>query len=152
MVGSCKICNLKHICMIQKFSFDETMDEKGVIHYKTNSDLVIAVTLTGHFERDAENSPDIRKPKHDMNKATGLFLKGKHREQIGEKVSRQGVQNVFMEQFDNIDDHQMKYGNKTTARSYEKKQHCGEYEKKHHCSNDFHESIQNVFELRKTDV
>ena len=40
MVGSCKICNAKHICMIQKSRFDETMDEKGVLHYKTRKRLL----------------------------------------------------------------------------------------------------------------
>ena len=58
-----------------------------------------------------------------------------------------------MEQFDNIDDHQMKYGNKTTARSYDVLMTARqEYERKQHCGNDFHEAIQNVFESQKTDV
>ena len=153
MVGSCKICKAKHTCMILSSPFEESVDEEGVIRYTTKDDLMIDVTVTGHFEKDEDNIPNIRKPLHDMKKATGLFLKGKKRERIGEKVSREGVQNVFMEQFENVDDHQMKYGNKTTARSYDVLMTARqEFERKQHCGNDFHESIQNVFESQKTDV
>ena len=62
-------------------------------------DLVIDVSVTGLFELDEANEPDISKPKHDLSQATGLFLKGKRRQQLAEKVSREGVQNVFAEQF-----------------------------------------------------
>ena len=153
MVGCCKICNAKHTCMIIKSPFDESVDDKGVITYKSNTDLIIDVTVTGFFEIDANNVPDIRKPKHDINKATGLFLKGKQREKIGEKVSREGVQNVYMEQFDKVHEHQIMFGNKTSVKSYDVLTTARqEFERKQHCGNDFFESIQNVFDSQKGDV
>ena len=153
LVGSCKICNAKHICIIQKSPFEETIDEKNAIKYAVKEDLVIGVSVTGNFEVDDDNRPDIRKPIHDMNKATGLFLKGKQCERIAKKVSKDGVQNVFMQQFDNLDEHQMLYGNKTSTKSYNVLMTARqEFEKKQRCGNDFFESIQNVLDSQTADV
>ena len=67
--------------------------------------------------------------------------------------SKDGVQNVFMQQFDNLDEHQMLYGNKTSTKSYNVLMTARqEFEKKQRCGNDFFESIQNVLDSQTADV
>ena len=118
MIGNCKVCSAVHTCVIQESPFLETLENEQ-IKYKPKTDLNINVSVTGNFDLKSDGSPDIRKPVHNLNKATGLFLKGQERQIIGEKVSKEGVQKVYMEQFDNANDEQVKMGNKTTIKSYD---------------------------------
>ena len=153
LVGYCKICNSKHICIIQDCPFDEKLAKDGKPSYDPQRDLCIDITVTGKFELKDDDTPDIGKPKHKLVKASGLFLKGKERQVIGEKVSKMGVQNAFMEQFDNVNENQMKTGNKTSVKSYDvlimARQ---EYEKKQRCGDDFFQSVQNIIDSQHIDT
>ena len=153
IVGHCKICNAEHTCMIQNSPFEENVLENGQIQYKVKDDLCIKVTVTGQFELNDDDAPDISKPKHNLMRAAGLHLKGNERITVGEKASKEGAQNVYMEQYDHMNEEQMKAGNKTTVRSYNVVMMARqEYEKKQRCGNDFFESVQNVYDSQKSDI
>ena len=154
LIGNCKICNSKHVCIIEDSPFNEKLIQNGKIKYETKSDLQIEVTVTGKFELNQyDDTPDITKPKHNLMKATGLFLKGKDRQIMGEKVSNEGVQTVFMKQFDDVDEDQLKSGNKTGIKSYDVLMNARqEYEKKLRCGNNFFESVQNIVDSQHLDI
>lgn len=153
IVGNCKICDAQHICTIKKSPFEESVKIKAVIEYKPKNDLILEVTVIGNFELDNEGAPDISKPQHDLNKATGLFLKGKERNFIGQKASKEGIQNVYMEQYDDMNESQIKQGNRSTIKSYDViKMARQEFEKKEHCGNSFYESVLNVLESQRSDI
>ena len=153
IVGHCKICHSEHTCMIQDSPFEETVLENGQIQYKVKDDLCIKVTVTGQFELNEDDVPDIGRPKHNLMRAAGLHLKGNERHKVGEKASKEGVQNVYMEQYDNMNEEQIKAGNKTTVKSYNVVMMARqEYEKKQRCGNNFFESVQNVLDSQKSDI
>ena len=115
--------------------------------------MMVDVTVTGEFELNNEDQPDISKPKHNLLKATGLHLKGKDRERIGERASKEGVQNVFMEQFDDLNEAQLKSGNKTSIKPYNVVMMARqEYEKKQRCGDNFYQSVQNIMASQHCDV
>ena len=151
--GSCKICKSIHELFIEESPFVENASRDGNVQYSVMSDMIVKVFVIGRFELDAHNRPDISAPKHNLEKATGLFLKGRERECIGEKSSRLGVQNVFMEQFDNLDEEQMKHGNKTSIKSYDViKMARLEHEKKQRCGDTFFESVENIIDSQHLDI
>ena len=153
IVGHCKICDAEHTCMIQNSPFEENVLENGQIQYKVKDDLCIKVTVTGQFELNDDDAPDISKPKHNLMRAAGLHLKGNERRTVGEKASKEGAQNVYMEQYDHMNEEQMKAGNKTTVKSYNVVMMARqEYEKKQRCGNDFFQSVQNVYDSQKSDI
>ena len=153
LVGYCKICNSKHECIIPESPFEENLMLNGRVNYKPLHDCHIEVTVHGKFELNELDEPDIGKPKHDLRKATGLCLKGKKREVIGEKVSKKSVQSVFMEQFDDIDEPQMERGNRTCVKSYDVlKMAQQEHEKKLRCGDDFFQSVVNIVDSQGIDI
>ena len=153
VAGKCKICKSQHICFIQDSPFEEVFQSDGSIKYKVKSDMVVDVSVTGNFELDEEDQPDITAPKHDVMKASGLFLKGIEREFVGERASKIGVQNCYMEQFDNVNEEQLKAANKTSVKSVDViKMARQEYEKKQRCGNDFFESVQNIIDSQQKDI
>jgi hypothetical protein len=115
--------------------------------------MLIDVTVNGKFELNDDDKPDIGKPKHNLLKATGLHLKGKDRENMGEKASKEGVQNVYMKQFDDLNETQLKSGNKTSVKSYNVLMMARqEYEKKQRCGDDFYQSVQNIMDSQHCDT
>ena len=151
--GSCKICKSLHELIIEESPFDEIELKDGKIQYSAISDMLVEVKATGRFELDDEGRPDISVPKHDLDKATGLFLKGRERQILGKRASKMGVQNVFVEQFDDVDDEQMKHGNRTSVRSYDViKMARQEYERKQRCGDDFFESVENIIDSQHLDI
>ena len=153
ITGQCKVCQSKHVCLIDQCPFDEQVLPNGEIRYIPKKDMMVDVTVTGQFHLNDEDQPDITKPKHNLLKATGLHLKGKEREHIGEKASKEGVQTVFMEQFDDLNDAQLKSGNKTSIKSYNVVMMARqEYEKKQRCGDNFYQSVQNIMASQHCDV
>ena len=153
VAGKCKICQSKHICIIKDSPFDEVFQPDGSVKYKVKSNMVVDVHVIGKFELDEDDKPDITAPKHDLMKASGLFLKGREREIVGERASKIGVQNVYMEQYDNVNEEQLKAANKTSVKSYNViKMARQEHEKKQRCGNDFFESVQNIIDSQQKDI
>ena len=151
--GRCKICHSRHDCIIERSPFDESISPEGKIICKPKSDMIIDIVVTGKFHLDDDDLPDIGAPKHDLKKAAGLFLKGREREILGAKVSEEGVQNVYMQQYDDVNEPQLKSGNTTSVKNYNVlKMARQEYERKQRCGDDFFQSVQNVYDSQSTDI
>ena len=153
LMGRCKICNSRHVCIIERSPFDENISPNGKFICKPKSDMIIDVVVTGRFHLNDDALPNISAPKHDLKKATGLFLKGREREILGAKASEEGVQNVYMQQYDDVNEPQLKSGNTTSVKNYNVlKMARQEYERKQRCGDDFFQSVQNVYDSQSTDI
>ena len=151
--GTCKICAACHIYQIENNPFEESITKDNVVAYKPVKDMSINVTVIGRFDLTEDDMPDVTKPKHDLKKSAGLHLKGRARELVANRATNVGTKSTYLEQLDYADDHQIKYGNKTSVKSIPViKQARLEEEKKSRGGKNYYEAALHVFESQSTDI
>ena len=152
VTGTCKICSAIHNYDIVDNPFEETLTTDHLVLYNPVRDMEIKVTVTGKFELDKDNEPIITKPKHYLKNSTGLHLKGRARELIANKATNIGAKSTYLEQLDYADEHQIKFGNRTSVKSVPViKQARQEQEKKSQGGRNFYEAAVNVYESQVMD-
>ena len=152
VTGTCKICSAIHNYDIVDNPFEETLTTDHLVLYNPVRDMEIKVTVTGKFELDNNNEPIITKPKHYLENSTGLHLKGRARELIANKATNIGAKSTYLEQLDYADEHQIKFGNRTSVKSVPViKQARQEQEKKSQGGRNFYEAAVNVYESQVMD-
>ena len=150
--GTCKMCSAIHVYEIDDNPFEESIAKDHLIVYKPVKDMEIKVAVTGRFELDKDNMPDVTKPKHDLEKSTGLHLKGKARELVANRATNIGTKSTYLEQLDFADENQIKFGNTTSVKSIPViKQARLEHEKKYRGGKNYYEAALHVYESQVTD-
>ena len=153
IVGKCKICQAEHTFNIQTSPFNEIICEDKTIKYTPVKDMCVYVTVIGRFDKTEEGMPDITRPEHDLKRSSGLHLKGRARRLVSNRATEIGVKSTYLEQMDYADEHQIKFGNKTSLNSMPViKQARLEQEKKSRCGKDFYEAAHNVFISQVQDI
>ena len=150
--GKCKICKGLHIYVIKESPFVETLVD-GDIMYTAVQDMEVDVFVTGKFNLNDEGLPDVANPVHNVDNAAGLHLKGEQRQNMAKRAAEIGVKGAYMEQLENVNIDELKFGNKTGIKSIPViKMARREKEKQDAGGLTFYQSVMNVYETQKDDI
>ena len=150
--GKCKICKGLHIYVIKESPFVETLVD-GDIMYTAVKDMEVDVFVTGKFNMNDEGLPDVANPVHNVDNAAGLHLKGKQRQNMAKRAAEIGVKGAYMEQLENANIDELKFGNKTGIKSIPViKMARREKEKKDAGGLTFYQSVMNVYKTQQNDI
>ena len=150
--GKCLICDASHEYLIEDSPFEEIVNHTGEVTYESIEDMFVSVVVSGQFL--VQNGDTfLSLPYHLRKKSHGHCLTGEERLLLSSKVSQEGAQHVYNEQFASQHKHQIEMGNRTPYRSLDVLKQAGkEFEKQYHCGRSFIESIHNIKGSQKEDI
>jgi hypothetical protein len=121
--------------------------------YTAVQDMEVDVFVTGKFNLNDEGLPDVANPVHNVDNAAGLHLKGEQRQNMAKRAAEIGVKGAYMEQLENVNIDELKFGNKTGIKSIPViKMARREKEKQDAGGLTFYQSVMNVYETQKDDI